>query len=392
MASPNEGFPRALDASPSTPIEDLRNSRNASEVCMLPETELRYVGVAEDPAEVLQDIFKTTAIFVLPFAGPALAFGLWRKILALTNFVLGEEKDLITLTQVTLNPTTNGIVVACLASALGLLTSVTVWSLRSRQLDLRTTINREACECQLFVTRLTVSAPLPVDEAARDMLVTYIQMLALMRQYVARVLAESSKAADVEQLEFQGASASELAGVVRAARQCQIPRSLVEDVSATVSRLTDSRSLRLATLTTSFPVIHWVILALLGASISCCYLIEVDQYEGRFLTERPEDSLRLRLIFTMLVGAFSALSALCADLNDPFRGSFNVTASTQQLSFILASIDQELEVLLLELNPLLSRGDLEREMKTEMRKINMSGGGIIDFSGVLSWLRSQANR
>jgi len=329
---------------------------------------------------------------VLPVAGPALAFGLWRKILALVHVVLGEERDLITLTQVTLNPTTNGIVVACLASALGLLTSVTVWSLRQRQLDLRSTINREACECQLFVTRLTVSAPMALDEDARDMLVTYIQMLALMRQYVVRVQAESSKSTDVEQLEAQGASTSELAGVMRTARQCGVPRSLVEDAAATVSRLADARSLRLSTLTTSFPFIHWVILALLGASISSCYLIEVDQYEGRFLTERPEDSLRLRVIFTMLVGTFCGLSALCADLNDPFRGSFNVTGSTQQLSLLIASIDQELEVLLLELNPLLSRGDLEREMKNEMRKVNMSNRGIVDYGGVLGWLRSKANR
>ena len=35
-----------------------------------------------------------------------------------------------------------------------------------------------------------------------------------------------------------------------------------------------------------------VILSLLASSISLCFLIEVDQSEGRFLAEKPEDSLR----------------------------------------------------------------------------------------------------
>ena len=43
------------------------------------------------------------------------------------------------------------------------------------------------------------------------------------------------------------------------------------------------------------------------------------------------DELQLRYLFTLLVGSFAALASLCADLNDPFRGSFCITSSTRQL-------------------------------------------------------------
>ena len=42
---------------------------------------------------------------------------------------------------------------------------------------------------------------------------------------------------------------------------------------------------------------------------------------------------QLRVLFAVLIGALSAIAALCVDLSDPFRGSFRITASTEQARY-----------------------------------------------------------
>lgn len=104
-------------------------------------------------------------------------------------------------------------------------------------------------------------------------------------------------------------------------------------------RVQSHRSTRLAELQTAYPVQHWVVLVLLGASTFVSFLIESDQAAIQFL-----DSLQLRLLFTIMTGVGSAGAALCVDLNDPFRGNFRVTPSADQLYVIRATLAQELEV------------------------------------------------
>lgn len=352
--------------------------------CVVPDLDQIYERVPEDPAEQLRDLLKGTAVFILPVAGPSVAFSLWQGILQVVHGLLGEEKSLLELTQMTLNPTTNGIVVASLATALGTLTSITVWTLRSRQLDVRSCLNREACDLALLHACLSGSCTAAAAPPALR-----AQCLALLRQYAARVAAETSKRADLQALERQSVGENELTGIARALHagsgSCQLG-GLKEAALGYVARLNDARSQRLATLSTAFPLIHWVILTLLASSIAMCFLIEVDQSEGRFLSERPEDSLRLRLIFTMLVGTFSGLSALCADLNDPFRGSFNIVGSTKQFFSILAGIDKELENVLVMLNPSLTRGDVERAMKAAADR-----NGSVDYEEFAQWLQERCS-
>ena len=44
----------------------------------------------------------------------------------------------------------------------------------------------------------------------------------------------------------------------------------------------------------------------------------------------------------MLIGALSATACICTDLNDPFRGAFQITPSSQQLYLIREVIDRTL--------------------------------------------------
>ena len=104
--------------------------------------------------------------------------------------------------------------------------------------------------------------------------------------------------------------------------------------------LNAQRSQRLAELQTAYPAVHWAILVLLGSSIVINFLIESDSAALQFV-----NSFRLRLLFTILVGVVASVTALCADLNDPFRGNFRVTAAVDQLFVIRDALEISTEEL-----------------------------------------------
>lgn len=296
----------------------------------------RRPGVAADPNKVAFDVASNLVFYVLPLAGPAIAFWQWANILWLVHAVLGDERRLLELMQMTLTPATNGIVIACLAIAFGTLTSVTINTLRLRQKEVRQCLNKESCEVAVLYAALQAAWGSEDAEVDREGVFVYLRCLELLRLYVARLYSESNSLADVTALQEQSVSDTELMSILSALVPCSpiFPYTIFpvrDEVAVRVVRLNDFRSDRLAALTTAFPISHWMILALLASSIACCFAIEVDQSEGRFLFERPEDSLRLRLVFTIMVGSFCGLTALCADLNDPFRGSFNIEGSARQL-------------------------------------------------------------
>jgi hypothetical protein len=57
----------------------------------------------------------------------------------------------------------------------------------------------------------------------------------------------------------------------------------------------------------------------LAVSICMAFLMETNQELLIFL-----NSIQLRLLWTMLIGTFSALGVVCYDLCDPFGGSNKV--------------------------------------------------------------------
>lgn len=64
-------------------------------------------------------------------------------------------------------------------------------------------------------------------------------------------------------------------------------------------------------------------------SIMGCFLIESDQEILAFL-----DALELQILFTMLVGVFSASAVLVFDLSEVFLGQYRVTPTVAQLTVI----------------------------------------------------------
>ncbi|CAE8721061.1 unnamed protein product, partial [Polarella glacialis] len=319
--------------------------------CIVPElliaSDKKRPGVQMDTYKMLRDSLAVLIFYFLPVLGPVFAFWQWKNILLMVHFILGDERQLLELMQVTLTPATNGIVISSLAIAFGTLTSVTISSLRQRQKEVRQSLNKEACELALLQAMLVANIG-PVRNARRTQdTALHLQSLEFLELYVARLHSESTAEASSSFLQRQSVADSELMAILNTLRYCTTkPPSFTfypvrDEATMRIVRLNDFRADRLASINTGFPPLHWVILALLAASISLCFLIEVDQSEGRFLSERPEDSLRLRVVWSLMIGSFCGLTALCADLNDPFRGSFNVNESARQLTTMMKVFDLE---------------------------------------------------
>ena len=65
-------------------------------------------------------------------------------------------------------------------------------------------------------------------------------------------------------------------------------------------------------------------------------MIESDQAALQFL-----DSVRLRILFTILSGVGAAVAAVCVDLNDPFRGNFQISSSVEQLYIVQKLLEED---------------------------------------------------
>ena len=83
-----------------------------------------------------------------------------------------------------------------------------------------------------------------------------------------------------------------------------------------LTRLRNERSIRISALQSTYPMLHYVILALLAGSICTVFLMETNQDLLLFLS-----AIQLRVLWSMLIGTFSALGVVNYDMIDPFSGS-----------------------------------------------------------------------
>ena len=250
-------------------------------------------------------------------------------------------------------PVMTGIVLPCVSFALGTLTATTISTLRARQVQLRTELNTEACLIRSLLSALESMFPRECCVAERT------QAALLLREYCSRVLTESRSGIDLDKLAKQGAANSELDGITRLLHHAPplpppgshrigdavvvVPptprfRESTEFLAQMyLEKLQLVRSERLAVLQTTFPSVHWLALSLLGVSIAFSFLLAADQQTLLFLAP-----VQLRLLFAVLVGALTATACICVDLNDPFRGAFQITPSSEQLILIREIVEQEL--------------------------------------------------
>lgn len=337
------------------------------ETCLLPEVEDASPAEGDDALGGVTVGTSTfgfdAALVAIPFVVPALAFGGFDLItdgfnafleVAYRNNWAPADGGASRATYII--PILTGICLPAVSFALGTLTATTVSNLRTRQISIRSSLNAEACTIRS--THSAVDSLFPAGEYDDDRR----KAVLLLRQYCSRVLVESRAGINLDQLDKLGAANSELDGLTSLLHHCAASKKEADAAAAAAAgsydryhgrprfeaateflammylkELQHQRSDRLATLQTTFPAIHWVVLTLLGLSILVGFLIAADQDVLRFLAP-----LQLRILFTVLVGALSSTATLCADLADPFRGAFRVTPSSEQIILVRSLIDQSL--------------------------------------------------
>jgi hypothetical protein len=112
-----------------------------------------------------------------------------------------------------------------------------------------------------------------------------------------------------------------------------IPGVLLSESYGAIMRLNNERCRRVSALQSTYPSLHFIIVSMLAISICVAFLMETNQELLIFL-----NSIQLRILWTMLIGTFSALATVCYDLCDPFAGSNNLSKSVNQLVTIRSAL------------------------------------------------------
>jgi len=89
---------------------------------------------------------------------------------------------------------------------------------------------------------------------------------------------------------------------------------------ALVTSLNTVRARRRSSREGEFPRIHWALLTALGSSVLGAFLTEC----AGALDESFAEALKVRVAFSFMCSFFTALTALMADLSDPFSGEYRV--------------------------------------------------------------------
>jgi hypothetical protein len=229
-------------------------------------------------------------------------------------------------------PAINGVVVPAISILFANLIGTTISTLRQRQLDIRTAINMEAGQLRILRSMLDVF-PVPKDKEVCQRYLT---------QYTSRLIAESQPTVHVDSLDYS--LDTELNGFLAELNRLAVRSSSLSTSSSTstdrdcppdlilanaytaCSKLYEERAKRITALRSLFPALHFIIVTALAVSICTAFLLETDQDILVFF-----NAIQLRLLWTILVGTFSALGLVCFDLGNPFRGSYQISKSVDQL-------------------------------------------------------------
>jgi hypothetical protein len=250
--------------------------------------------------EEIKTKFPFDPILMIPLFTPFLAYMTYDDIAKVFDFVfnlLARERHWVPVDGGAyqariIAPAINGIVVPCISILFATLTSNTVSTLRQRQIDIHTFLNCEAGDLRMLSSLVDAYPQSALKGACREYL----------KQYTCRLIAESldSKTSKV----MFGSTDSEMNGFVAALNQLAIgsngedspPSVVLSESYGAVVRLNSIRSSRITALQSTYPVLHYGILALLAASICLAFLIETNQELLIFL-----NAIKLRILWMMLI-------------------------------------------------------------------------------------------
>lgn len=322
------------DATAATINEEI----DAGELCLLAwdDDDDDFVGEATTSSSSIQQQKREDAkrllidqiLFLIPIVVPIVAYFSYENVALLANDVtelLSVDKNFQEVdggsyrTQI-IAPAINGVIMPACAVTFATLLSITISTLRQRQQDIRATINMEAGE--LRVLQAMVDKAFPTGSLVQDRCRLYLI------QYTSRLIAESQPTTQLDQLEGDGGD-SEMNGFLDQMIDLDtedVRDAVLSESFGAISRLNSERSTRISALQSTFPALHYAILSVLAFSMCISYLLETNQELLIFLS-----AVQLKLLWTILVGIFAGLGAVCYDLKDPFQGSYQISKSVDQI-------------------------------------------------------------
>jgi hypothetical protein len=256
-----------------------------------------------------------------------------------------------------ITPAINGLVVPSLALLFATLMNNTINTLRQRQLQIRTSLNTEANDLRMLLTILD-SLPIQLQSVKnhlREYLIQYssrvisecqprlslnnlmyigsmdnelngfllywngLSMSCYGTMYIDTLLPASNYTVDLSESALFGRYENQLGITTKQRQQHIVPfmsPTIFSETYDALTRLRNERSIRISALQSTYPMLHYVILALLAGSICTVFLMETNQDLLLFLS-----AIQLRVLWSMLIGTFSALGVVNYDMIDPFSGS-----------------------------------------------------------------------
>ena len=173
----------------------------------------------------------------------------------------------------------------------------------------------------------------------------YLTSLVLqLIQYTSRILAECHPrlGAGSDVINPRCGFDSELNGFTRHLNNAYgevIPGHVGDECYQSVSRLREQRSYRITALQSTYPMLHYAILVALAFAELVAFLMETNQEVLVFLS-----AVELKLLWSMMVGTFVACFSVFLDLRSPFSGSYQISASVDQLHTIRLTLQASREI------------------------------------------------
>ena len=279
---------------------------------------------SRDPGQDLEALFE----LIVPFSAPIVAFLTYEYVAqgySLISDAVSSNNwfavDGGALQAKVITPAINGLVIPATTLLYATLTSTTVSTLRQRQVDIRKAINFEAGELR-YLCQLVQSFP---KSKVRD------RCRAYLLQYTKRILNECqahvSTADDViDPRRGMETELNEFLVQLHRGYDDSIPSHLADESLAAIGKLREQRLNRLTALQSTYPVLHYATLVLLALAECLAFLMETNQDLLFFL-----NAFQLKLLWSILVGTFAACFTVFYDLLSPFSGSYQISASVDQI-------------------------------------------------------------
>lgn len=279
--------------------------------------------------------FESFLELFLPMTAPVAAFLTYEHVAeafsAISDFLSATSwypVDGGALQAQVIAPATNGVVVPAIALLYATLTSTTISTLRQRQVDIRRAINIEAAELKNLCQLIQNYPPGKHRDRCR----------AYLLKYTKRVLLECqphvSKGEDVvDPRRGMETELNDISLQLYKGYQEPIGAVLASESLTAVARLRDQRIQRITALQSTYPFLHYGTLAILAAAVCVTFLIETNQDLLFFL-----NAFQLKLLWSILIGTFTACFTVFFDLRTPFSGSYQISASVDQLHSIRRSL------------------------------------------------------